>query len=1137
MQKNIKRSISLFMAVLIFLSCFITYIPFKAEAASKLGANITWRYSDGKLTISGSGDMYNFSSSGELPWFSYRESVTSIVVGNNVTSIGSYTFYNCKNATEVKIGESVRRIGACAFSSCKSLQSIELPESLTSIGDSAFSSCQMTEIKLPSNLAYLYDGAFYNCSKLTEITIPEKVTSIGEMAFDGCTSLKSLTIGKKVRTIGAYAFRGCEGLKEIVVPSNVTKIDKVAFATGSALESIIILNPDCNIYDGSGTISSNATIYGYKDSTAETYAENYGRKFVPFDASGTITKDVSWVVVDNTLMINGSGSNFSDCRPKEAPWYYLADEIENIKIENKDLKNIGQFAFWGLNNVKRVTIPSNITLIEKYAFHKEGKGIEVEFAGTSEQWKDIQIDYGNTALRGATVKFTEANVVEKEHISKPDEAMIAEEFILEHISSANDALFTHRFSGYGFYNNIELNKTTLNAYNFWEVLGDVGELVSFDINDLSFTANYFDIYLADMILALNDEESLSSFDCKITKTYDFCYETAMALLKSSKEWNESVTEKTEEEIIKALKGKTFELEDNTKLILEKVFNDVYTNNKKEFTNVFKGLSNVDGIIDKIHTGAEIANTFINSYNAYVISKAFYEVNDDFFTICYEVAELLSGTDYKAYGEEFKKSVRKAQSSELGSLQMIFEATYELCKGTIGIAYDKVLKEVLKLKAYPAVAKILGCKNAGSIAAVTFTYNTTYKIIDAVTDLGKESVLYKTLNYIMPVEKELQNVIVNCANELKSEESFEKASKFDAAFKILRQTNLYLYDKAYDYCSYNDGDDSMKFISYSKNVWNNMECHYKKYGSDYTMFSVHCPVDVYIYDEEGLLVTSVIDDTLVEYDSAITVTNKNGKKTFIYPADRNFKVEVIAREEGEMTYTAGKISDCDEVYKYTAYNIPLEENQKFTVEMPSADKATKNDYRLTTKGTTIDFDYSSDEACAEHSFGEWTEAEKSKKRYCNACGFCDFQLNCSHDFEKVMAYTVLPSSCAVVGHTVYICTGCSSVAFDGEDIYTDCKYEINNIIPPTCEDAGYTVYLCGICKKSFNADYVDAEGHKDTDTDGKCDMCSIALETPVNCSCICHNNNWIIKKVIYPILRMFYKLFKTNKYCVCNVSHY
>ena len=94
-------------------------------------------------------------------------------------------------------------------------------------------------------------------------------------------SIKSVEIAEGVTSIGGYAFYGCSSLTSIEIPSSVTSIGDYAFDGCSNLERITILSRDAEIYDSSSTISSTATIYGYADSSAQTYAEKYDRKFIP----------------------------------------------------------------------------------------------------------------------------------------------------------------------------------------------------------------------------------------------------------------------------------------------------------------------------------------------------------------------------------------------------------------------------------------------------------------------------------------------------------------------------------------------------------------------------------------------------------------------------------------------------------------------------------------------------------------------------------------------------------------------------------------------------------------------------------------------------------------------------------------
>ena len=116
------------------------------------GDDLYWEYADGVLTITGTGDMYDYADdkTGPAPWYDVRGSITTINMPNEMTKIGDYAFYKCTAMT-----------------------TINMPTSLTAIGEKAFAQdSKLTgELTLPASLTTIDERAFFNCKAVTAFRI------------------------------------------------------------------------------------------------------------------------------------------------------------------------------------------------------------------------------------------------------------------------------------------------------------------------------------------------------------------------------------------------------------------------------------------------------------------------------------------------------------------------------------------------------------------------------------------------------------------------------------------------------------------------------------------------------------------------------------------------------------------------------------------------------------------------------------------------------------------------------------------------------------------------------------------------------------------------------------------------------
>ena len=190
----------------------------------------------------------------------------SIVIGNSVTTIGEHAFYDCDGLTgTLTLGESVETIGKSAFSGCNLLSgSLVIPNSVIEIDTSAFSvlfsmhgtltlSNQLTTIRygsfgssgysgsltIPNSVTVIEDGAFWGDNFFNgTLTLPESLTTIGNDAFEGCHFTGHLTIPNSVVEIGIDAFHWCH-YNSITFSENLVTIGERAFGGNTYYEGTL----------------------------------------------------------------------------------------------------------------------------------------------------------------------------------------------------------------------------------------------------------------------------------------------------------------------------------------------------------------------------------------------------------------------------------------------------------------------------------------------------------------------------------------------------------------------------------------------------------------------------------------------------------------------------------------------------------------------------------------------------------------------------------------------------------------------------------------------------------------------------------------------------------------------------------
>lgn len=134
--------------------------------------------------------------------------------------IGENMFINC-NLSSIVMPDNITVIGTGAFKGCVNLVSVSIPEKVTNIKSSAFEGCsQLESVVFPQNITELGGLSFKGCKALKTFTFP-KVTSLADEILSGCDALVSVTIPETVTAVGSLVFAGCMKLAEIHVAASL----------------------------------------------------------------------------------------------------------------------------------------------------------------------------------------------------------------------------------------------------------------------------------------------------------------------------------------------------------------------------------------------------------------------------------------------------------------------------------------------------------------------------------------------------------------------------------------------------------------------------------------------------------------------------------------------------------------------------------------------------------------------------------------------------------------------------------------------------------------------------------------------------------------------------------------------------
>lgn len=784
---------------------------------------------------------------------------------------------------------------------------------VTAIADNAFIGWgALYSITLPDTLQTIGRYAFKDCTRLKKIEIPDSIRQIKDFAFSGCTRLRHVAIGTPSEvqadhyaTIGD-AFYQCEGFETLSLGNVVRQWD--INQTPRHLYEQIRVGKYVDLYASEDMgINEACVIYGYTGSAAEAYATSAQLRFVALDETrmellscnpemgGEYTElnhlELTFNVVPSNQL---SGCIYIKDYDTDETVLTLDNSYQSKIITGTDGKTL-RFA----GALSRLKPGKYYILIDSTAITTVGLtqgNVLLGYPGITKK------DAYTFCLTGSEAYFPIHTSMEKGNLAASVSAVWNDSWFLKDASQYNHALATTcaALSGAAYQESYLTEAFEGLDFDSWQLYfydGFNGE--DYDVVCYGFAAKKLANQDKTVIVVAvrgtpNNEEWYSNFNIGLSDTHAGFQSAAQRLMEDFKSYY----------------AQTGLSPNETKIVV---------------TGHSRGAAVANLVAyDMMNRYAPASDVYAYTFATPTVSTKTGKAN------CPNIFNIISGEDFVT-----QVPLGAWGFGHYGTDLLLPSRTY------YGAQYDGIYEKMAKKFALHAAVDFAPYPNGSAAVSdvVDYVFGLAgdhldfYAVPHATADQTLHSYFLKISDMLIDGGSKFWE-IMGIAGE--SVSPFYRITMFFYANHVAQPRILSAHSALTYYCW-------MSSCS-AEELFGNANSETRK---TYSKLTVACPVDVYVYDENGTLVASVVDETPQTQTLAISVDE--GVKTVYLPDDQDYSVKVIAREsctvdyaveENAITATAGQTNRTMD-----AQDIAMEQGETLKAEIETSGNGAAEQFNL------------------------------------------------------------------------------------------------------------------------------------------------------------------------------------------------